>query len=119
MHVRRVVPYTRQAGGRPVETGLSLHEHDALNELFDGAELVRDVEDRDVELAVQRLGQRGQRFLGLDVDTCRRFVEHEQARLRGECLRDEGALLLSSGEHGERTLGERLQADSPDGFMHV
>ena len=82
MDVRGVVPDARQGRRRPVEDDAAANEHDPLDELLDGAELVRDVQDRHVQLAAKALQQRGERLLRLDVDAGRRLVEHEQLRAR-------------------------------------
>ena len=66
-----------------------------MHEALDGAELVRDVEDRHAELGVELIEQRRERVLRLDVDAGRRLVEHEQLRPGRERLRDERALLLA------------------------
>src|SRR5919204_3804350 len=68
MDVGGVVPDTGQVSWGPVEDDLLAHEHDPLDEVLDGAELVRDVQDRHAELAVQPLEQRSERLLRLDVD---------------------------------------------------
>ena len=47
---------------------------------------------------VQLAEQPGERLLRVDVDAGGRLVEDEQLRLRGERLRDEGALLLPARE---------------------
>src|SRR5665809_114314 len=53
MGVRRVVPDPRQRLRRTVENDRAPDEHQTLDEVLDGAELVRDVEDRRAELRVQ------------------------------------------------------------------
>ena len=60
------------------------------------AELVRDVHDRDAELAVERSEELCQRLLRLGVDAGCRLVENEERRLARERLRDERALLHSA-----------------------
>src|SRR5919201_2396412 len=72
MHVRRVVPDTRQLVGATVEDDAAAHEHDPLDEALDGAELVRDVDDGGAQLAPQLVEQRRQRLLRRRVDACRR-----------------------------------------------
>jgi hypothetical protein len=112
------VPDARKLVRRAVEDDLPAHEHEALNEPFDGAKLVRDVQDRHVELAVEAVQQRGQRLLRLDVDAGRRLVEHEQRRLRRERLGDERTLLLSAREPLQRAIGDRAEADPVDRLRH-
>jgi hypothetical protein len=91
-----VVQAGRKLDGAAVEDDPAADENHALNEPLDGAELVRDVDDRHAELLVE-LAQKGrERLLGIDVDPGRRLVENEKVRLACERLRDVGALLLSS-----------------------
>src|SRR5687767_9992399 len=78
MDMRRVVPLARQVRRRAVEHDAPAHEHQALDELLDGPELVRDEEDGRVELRVQLGEQHRERLLRVDVDAGRRLVEHEQ-----------------------------------------
>src|ERR687897_2263311 len=74
MNVRRVVPDVRKLAGRAVEDDASANEHEPLDESLHGAELVRDVQHRDVELAVKAIEEARERFLRLDVDTRGRLV---------------------------------------------
>src|SRR6476620_2313155 len=93
MYVRGVVPDTGQGRRRPVEDDPAANEHDPLDEALDGAELVRDVEDRHLELAAQALQQRRDRILRFDVDASGGLVQHEQLRIGRQRLGDERALL--------------------------
>src|SRR5215211_3701210 len=77
MGVRRVVPDTGEVPRRPVEDDAAPDEHEPLDEPLDGAELVRDVENRYGKLPMEAVEKAGQRFLGLDVDAGRRLVEDE------------------------------------------
>src|SRR5919198_976557 len=112
MRVRRVVPDAGQLLRATVEDDPLAHEYESLHEPLDRAELVRDVEDRDPELAVEALEQRAERLLRRDVDAGRRLVEREQRRPRGERLRDERALLLTAGEPQQRPAGEVRDPDA-------
>src|SRR6188508_476493 len=67
MDMRRVVPEAGEILRRAVEDDAAADEHEPLDEALDRSELVRHVEDRDRELAVQAVEQVCQRFLGLDV----------------------------------------------------
>src|SRR4051794_33730524 len=98
MRVGGVVPALGQVVRVAVELDPAPDEEQPLRDVLDRAELVRDVEDGDVELAVQSGEQCGERLLRVGVDTGRRLVEDQQPRLRGDRLRDEGALLLPAGE---------------------
>ena len=97
-----------------VEHDRPTHEDEALDVVLDGAELVRDVDDRDAELTVERRQQLGERLLRLGVDAGGRLVEHEQRRLAGQRLRDERALLHPARERAERRVGDRREADPVD-----
>src|SRR4029450_2956863 len=63
MRVRRVVPQFRQLSRRPALDAPPAAEHDAFDETLDGAELVRHVEDRHLELVPQVLKESRDRFL--------------------------------------------------------
>ena len=89
-----VVPVGRELGGRSVEDDPAPHEHDPLDEAFDGTELVRDVEDGDPERLVQLAEEGAEGLLCVDVDAGCRLVEDEELRLARERLCDERALLL-------------------------
>src|SRR5712692_5216067 len=65
MRVRGVVPDTGQVRRGPVEDDPAAHQHDPLDEALHGAELVRDVENRHVELTMKLLEQCAQRLLAL------------------------------------------------------
>ena len=54
MDVRRVVPDAGEVVRRAVEDDRPPDEHEPLDEVLDRAELVRDVDDRDAELRVER-----------------------------------------------------------------
>ena len=110
----RVVPVGGELGGRAVEDDAAADEDDALDEPLHGAELVRDVEDRDAESLVQLAEERAESLLSVDVDTGGRLVEDEELRLAGERLRDEGALLLAAGEPLDRRCRLVLEADARD-----
>src|SRR5437764_14821708 len=92
MGVRWVVPDARQPGRVAVEDDPLANEDEAADEPLDGAELVRHVEDRHAEVAVQAVEQLRKRVLRRDVNAGRRLVEDEQTRPCGERLRDERAL---------------------------
>ena len=73
-----------------------------LDDVLDRAELVRDVEDGDAELAVELARAARRALLGVGVDAGRGLVEDQQPRLGGERLGDEGALLLAARERRDR-----------------
>ena len=60
VHVGRVVPERGELGGRAVEDDPAADEDEPRDDVLDGAELVRDVEDRDAELGAQ-LGEQQRR----------------------------------------------------------
>ena len=97
------MPDARQGGRLAVEDDPLADEDEALDHVLDRAELVRDVQDRHAELAVQPPEQLRQRLLRRDVDAGRRLVERKQLRAGHERLRDERALLLPPGEPRQRT----------------
>src|SRR5262245_17172229 len=80
MRVRGVVPQLGQVAGAAVERDPAADEQQALRDVLDRAELVRDVEDGDLQLVVERGEQGGKRLLRVGVDSGRRLVEDQQAR---------------------------------------
>src|SRR5215475_6234686 len=67
MDVRRVVPRGWKRARAAVEDDRPAHQDEAVDERLDGAELVRDEQDRDAEVAVQLTEQLRQRLLRVDV----------------------------------------------------
>src|SRR2546423_7056853 len=114
MDMGGVVPGRGQGAGVAVEDDRSPDEDEPLDVALDRAELVGDEEDGRAELAVELVEQGGERLLRVDVDPGRRLVEDEQLGLSGECLGDQGALLLPSREGGDRASGESIEADPLD-----
>jgi hypothetical protein len=60
MDVRGVVPDAGEPSGWSVEHDRAADEDEALDEALDRAELVGDVEDRDAEVGVEAIEERGQ-----------------------------------------------------------
>ena len=112
--VRGVVPDAGQLARRAVEGDRAADEQEPLDVALDGAELVRDVEDRRAELLVETREQRRKRLLRLNVDAGGRLVEDEQRRLGGQRLGDERALLLAAGERLQRGVGALGEPDARD-----
>src|SRR5918994_4063347 len=98
MDMRGVVPAVGKRRGRAVEEDPAADEEQPLDVALDGSELVRDVDDGGAELGVELLQKGGERLLGVGVDARGRLVEDDQIGLRGERLRDVGALLLPARE---------------------
>jgi hypothetical protein len=117
MRMRGVVPQLGQRRRRSVEDDSLADEHKPLDYVLDRTEFVRDVEDRDPELAMKAREQLGERFLRLDVDTCGGLVECEEARLGRERLGDERSLLLPAGETSQRPVPELTEADALDRLL--
>src|SRR4029078_10662705 len=76
--MRGVVPDPGKPARRAVVDDAAADEHDPGEDVLDGAELVRDVEDGDAEIRTQGLEQQAERLLGGCVDSRRRLVEREQ-----------------------------------------
>src|ERR671931_171965 len=114
MNLRGVVPHAGQGRRRPVEDDSLADEHQPFDDLLDRAELVRDVEDGDTELAVEVCEQLRERFLRLHVDTGGGFVQREQLRAGDDRLRDESTLLLAAGEPCQRPPRKRREPESGD-----
>jgi hypothetical protein len=114
MDMRRVVPSRRKVRGITIEDDPAAHEHESLDETLDGAELMRDEQDRHDELAVEPGEQSGKRLLRVDINACSRFVEDEQIGLSRKRLRDEGALLLPARQACDDGVRVRGEADPGD-----
>ena len=112
--VGRVVPHAGEPARRPVVDDAAADEHDPVDDVLDGAELVGDVEDRDAEIRAQRLEQEAERLLRRGVDARRRLVEREQRGLGGERLGDQRPLLHPAGERPQRRIRPILEPDGLD-----
>ena len=111
------MPATGEISRPAVEHDASADKDEALDDGLDGAELVRDIEDRDAELLVELRKEPGKRFLGVDVHPGRGLVEHQERRLACERLRDEGSLLLPAGEASNRLAGLLLEPYTGDRLL--
>jgi hypothetical protein len=96
MDMAGVVPVSRKARRRAVEDDPAADEDDALDETFDGAELVRDIEDGHAQLAVELAEEGAEGLLCVHVHSGGGLVEYEELGLAGEGLGDVGALLQAS-----------------------
>jgi hypothetical protein len=114
MDMGRVVPTRRESIRVAVEDDAAADEHEPVDVLLDGAELVRAKEDCHAEVPVELLEESGECLLRVHVDTGRRLVEDEQIRARGECLREERALLLPSREPAQDRPSLAREVDSFD-----
>ena len=111
------MPATREISGRAVEHDAPTDEHEALDHGLDRAELVGDVEDRDVELTVELREESGQRFLSADVNAGSWLVEDEEGRLACQRFGDECPLLLPAREMRDRQAGLLGQVDAGDRLL--
>src|SRR3990172_212900 len=114
MDVRGVVPDPRKAVRTAVEDDAPPDEHQPLHEPLDGAELVRDVDDRHAELPVELVEQRRQRLPRGRGDSGCGVVEDAERGLARERLGNERPLLRAAGESAERRVcpgGERDALD--------
>src|SRR3954471_19290813 len=105
MDMGGVVPVAREGRGGTVEEDAAAHEHETFHESLDGAELVRDVENRRAELDVELLEQLREGVLGPHVHPGCRLVQDEQIGLAGKRLCDVRPLALSAGEPVDRGVG--------------
>ena len=106
---------------RDLDDPAEVHDGDALAEVADGGEIVRDHQDADRELRAQIVEEREDRRLHRDVERRGRFVGDQDARLDGERPRDRDALALTTRERArvpvERGRGkpdELHQLTTPD-----
>ena len=117
--VRRVVPDAGEVAGRAVEDDPLAHEHEPLDDVLDGAELVRDVEDRDAELAraAPRAGRRARSCASTSTPVVGSSSTSSDGR-GGERLGDERALLLPARELVQRPSRAVGEADALDRLGH-
>jgi hypothetical protein len=114
MDMRGIVPTGRERRRVAVEGDAAADEHEPVDVLLDGSELVRAKEDRHAEVPVELLEEGGERLLGVHVDAGGRLVQDEQVRARGKRLGKERTLLLSSREPAQDRPGLVREADPLD-----
>lgn len=83
----------------------------------DGAEVVRDKEDCQAEVAVERAQKRSEEALSRGVDAHERLVEGEDFRFDGEGAGDHDALPLPAGEGADGFVGVVGGADSFEALL--
>ncbi len=73
-----------------------LHQHHLVGEALDFRHVVRDVDDRQIEVIAQPLEERQDLVLGRAVERRERLVHQEKLRLRQERAPDRHALTLAA-----------------------
>ena len=85
------------SSARPLLDDLAaIHDGDAVGEMRDDRDVVRDEQVGDAELVAQVGEQVDDRGLHRDVERRDRLVAHDEARVGGERARDADALLLAA-----------------------
>src|SRR5439155_15776773 len=84
-----------------------IHDRDAMADVFDDSEVVRDEEIREAELALQVAQKVDYLCLHRDVERRDRLVADDEARMQGQGAGDADALALAAGEF-VRVAAERL-----------
>ena len=83
-------------GGTDLDDLAAMHHGDAIGEMRDDRDVVRDEQVRDTEAIAQVGEQVDDRGLHRDVERRDRLVAHDEARVGGERARDADALLLAA-----------------------
>ena len=89
---------TARAVGADLDHLAGIHDADAVGDLRQQAEIVRDIEHRHAEPRAQIDQQRDDLLLRGDVEAGRRLVEHDEVGIAGQRHGDADALLLAAGE---------------------
>lgn len=93
---------------REIQTG------DAIRDACDGAQIVADQDEREVELTFQVEQKVDKPLLPGGVDACGGLIQKQQLRSRRQRPGDEDALKLPAAEPADRLVGEFLQANPVD-----
>ncbi len=101
-----------------LDHGAAIEHDDVLADLIGGGQVVRDVEDRDAEVAVQRLEAAEDGRAQRGVDHRDRLVGHDHARPAEQCARHADALALAAAEL-VREAAERLGRPKADPFERL
>ena len=117
MHPERH-PGGGELGRRTVEQDPAAEDHDSIDVLAHGRQLVGDEQHPGTVLAQQVDDRVAETSLRLRVDPCDRLVQDEQVRLAGERPGDECPLLLTPRQLVHRFARELEQVDGLQGVMH-
>ena len=116
----RVLRLGEDLGGRAVlDRAAGVHDHDRLRGLGDDAEVVRDQDHADVEVALDLVDQLEDLRLDGHVERRRRLVGDQHGRVVDERHRDHGALAHAAGELVRIVLGTRPRVRDADGVEHL
>ena len=95
----RMLRRSEDVGGRAeLDDPSEVHHGDPVGEVLDHGQVVRDEDDRQPELALQRCDQVQDLRLHQNVERRHRLVSHDQIGLRRQRRRDRSALSLTAGE---------------------
>lgn len=110
-----------EAFGRDVGVERAGEAGNAIASGGDGADVVADDDDGELEGLVECGQHLGELLLAGDIDTDGGFIEEEDAGSRGDGASDHGALELAAGELADGVIGEMGDADDlhglGDGFV--
>ncbi len=105
---------------RDLDDAPEVHHRDAVRDVLDHREVVRDEDVREAEALLQVLQQVHHLRLHRDVERRHRFVADDELRLDGERARDRDALPLAAGELVRVALRvRRRQADDAQQLGHA
>ncbi len=107
-------------GARRLHDLSEVHDGDAVAEVLDRRQVVRDEEAREAHVALQVAHQVEDRRLHRDVERRHRFVRDEQRRREREPAREADALALPAGELVRIPVPQlRSQPDLVEQLLHV
>ena len=102
------------AGGQdPART----QQHQVVGQARHFLRRVADIDDRDVQFAVQRLDPRQDFLAALDVDRGQRLVHQQQARADGEGAGDGDALAFAAGQRVRFARHQRSDPQQGNGAL--
>ena len=96
-----------------------VHDRDPVRHRHRLFLVVRDVDERDADVVLDRLELELHLLAELQVERAERLVEEEHARLVDERARERYPLLLAAGELAWLALLEALEADEPQDLVHA
>src|SRR2546421_684634 len=97
-----------------------VHHRDAVADVTDHREVVRDEEVRELEAILELLEEVDDLRLDRDVKCRDRLVAHDELRLHGERARDPNALALAARELVRVAVGEvRVQTHYAEQLLHA
>lgn len=99
--------------------GTVCHDGDAMTDLTDDIHLMRDENDGDTELFIDRLEDTQHFCRRIRVERRGRFIAEEYARFARECPCNRDTLLLSPTQLGRIFIAIRFESNEPETLHHA